>query len=86
MAAPVYSREEFERDSKGQTGDDLAKRTHYIPYFTKDGPKGTLEAACTAYVDLSCHSAEPSCWGCRAWLDNDADALKKLRDAEQGAH
>lgn len=59
--------------------------THYIPYFTRDGAGGTQEAACTAYVDLSCHSVEPSCWGCRAWLDNDADALKKLRDVEKGA-
>jgi hypothetical protein len=63
-------------------GDSVS---HYIPYFTKDGPKGTQEAACTAYIDPTRHSAEPSCWGCRAWLDNDAEALKKLRAVEKGA-
>lgn len=84
---PDYVKQRDDEIARGvQAVAGVSRETHYLPYFTNDGPKGTQEAACTAYIDPACHSDEPSCSGCRAWLDNDADALKKLRDVERGAY
>ena len=45
--------------------------THYLPFFTVNGPNGTQQSVCGQFVtaeQLAPEGRTPTCWGCALWL------------------
>lgn len=59
--------------------------THWIPPFTKVRGKGIHAmqlADCGTWVDESQYSDKPTCEGCKAQMEADAEAVLSLDDVE----
>jgi hypothetical protein len=57
--------------------------THYIPYFALkiDGSPSRMQTAvCGVPTEPRCHSTEPTCLECQAWLARDAVNDAKTAD------
>ena len=53
--------------------------THYIAAFSARNAAGEQRSICGRFIASAQHSTEPSCWGCKAWLEGQGDEPQPAR-------